>query len=118
MSRLGSKSSDWDVDAAISASAQPGGQHTHPISEVTDLSADLAAKQSASEKGQANGYASLGSDGKVPAEQLPTSSGGLGYALMVGCVNQATTTDAQTIYWGSKNLAHQTTADIHRIYIP
>lgn len=29
-----------------------------------------------SERGQANGYASLGSDGKVPTAQLPASSGG------------------------------------------
>ena len=31
--------------------------------------------QSESEKAQPNGYASLGSDGKVPAEQLPSSGG-------------------------------------------
>jgi hypothetical protein len=31
--------------------------------------------QKESEKGQANGYASLGADGKVPAGQLPASSG-------------------------------------------
>lgn len=42
----------------------------------------------------------------------------VGYALTVECINQATLTDGQTIFWGSKNLAHQTTADIHRIYIP
>lgn len=33
----------------------------------------LAAKQSTSEKAQPNGYASLGSDGKVPSSQLPVS---------------------------------------------
>lgn len=46
------------------------------------------------------------------------SGGGLGYAIQFECPNQATTTDAQTVYWGSKNLAQQTTADMHRIYIP
>lgn len=33
----------------------------------------LSAKQSTSEKGQANGYAPLGSDGKVPSSYIPTS---------------------------------------------
>lgn len=45
-------------------------------------------------------------------------SGGLGYAIQFNCINQATTTDGQTVYWGSKNLAQQTTTTIHRIYIP
>lgn len=42
----------------------------------------------------------------------------IGYTIEFNCINQATTTDSQTVYWGSKNLAQQTTADIHRIYIP
>lgn len=44
--------------------------------------------------------------------------GGFGYAIQFNCINQSTTTDGQTVYWGSKNLAQQTTATIHRIYIP
>lgn len=72
-----------------------GGPHTHPISDVTNLQSSL--------------------DGKAASGHTHTFTG---YALTVECMNQATTTDAQTIYWGSKNLAHQTTADIHRIYIP
>jgi hypothetical protein len=95
-----------------------GGPHTHPQSDITNLTTDLAAKEATANKGVANGYASLGADGKVPSDQLPASSGGLGYALTAECINQATTTDAQTVYWGGKNLAQQTTADIHRIYIP
>jgi hypothetical protein len=95
MSRLGEKGSGWDVDQAIADAAQPGGPHTHPISDVTDLQPAL--------------------DGKAASNHVHTYTG---YALTVECLNQATTTDAQTIYWGSKNLAHQTVADIHRIYIP
>jgi hypothetical protein len=37
----------------------------------------LAEYQTLAEKGVANGYASLGADGKVPAGQLPESGGGL-----------------------------------------
>ena len=44
MTRLGSKGSDWDVDEAISSAAQPGGPHTHPISDVTDLQTALDGK--------------------------------------------------------------------------
>jgi hypothetical protein len=44
-----------------------------PQSAVTNLSTDLGAKQSTSEKGQANGYASLDGGGKVPVAQLPNS---------------------------------------------
>lgn len=43
-----------------------------PQSAVTDLGTDLAAKQATSEKGNANGYASLDGTGKVPSSQLPT----------------------------------------------
>lgn len=51
MGTLGSKMSNWDVDAAY---------------------------QAVSQKGQANGYASLGADGKVPSSELPASQGGGG----------------------------------------
>jgi hypothetical protein len=42
-----------------------------PVSTATQTALD--AKQAASEKGQANGYASLDSGGKVPVAQLPNS---------------------------------------------
>lgn len=42
--------------------------------------------QRESEKGQANGYAGLGADGKVPAAQLPASGGG-GPNVKSGVVN-------------------------------
>ena len=42
-----------------------------PVSTATQTALD--AKQSASAKGQANGYASLDSGGKVPVSQLPNS---------------------------------------------
>lgn len=46
-------------------------QSTIAQSAITGLESDLGAKQSTSEKGQANGYASLDSGGKVPTSQLP-----------------------------------------------
>lgn len=42
-----------------------------PQSAVTNLTSDLSAKESTANKGVANGYASLGADGKVPSGQLP-----------------------------------------------
>ena len=44
MGRLGEKGSNWDVDEAIASGAQPGGPHTHPISDVTDLQTTLDGK--------------------------------------------------------------------------
>jgi len=77
----------------------PPSTHGHTQADVTNLVAELAGKEAAgtaaaavaahaglsdphagyqqeAEKGQANGYASLGADGKVPAAQLPASGGG------------------------------------------
>ena len=45
-----------------------------PVSTATQTA--LNAKQATSEKGVANGYASLGADGKVPSSQLPAASSG------------------------------------------
>lgn len=45
-----------------------------PVSTATQTA--LNAKQETSEKGAANGYASLGADGKVPSAQLPAASSG------------------------------------------
>jgi hypothetical protein len=45
-----------------------------PVSTATQTALD--AKQATSAKGQANGYASLGADGKVPSAQLPAAGGG------------------------------------------
>jgi hypothetical protein len=107
--------------------------HTHAQADITNLTSDLAGKAAASHTHNASdinagtiGTARLGSGTPDATTFLrgdqtwavPAGGAGLGYALTVECMNQATTTDAQTIYWGSKNLAHQTTADIHRIYIP
>lgn len=44
-----------------------------PQSAVTGLTSDLAARELVANKGQANGYASLDSGGKVPVTQLPHS---------------------------------------------
>ncbi|MGS1093118.1 pyocin knob domain-containing protein [Aquamicrobium terrae] len=54
--------------------------HEHVIADIVGLAAALSARQETAAKGQANGYASLGSDGKVPAAQLPsTVFGALSY---------------------------------------
>ena len=54
------------------------GSHNHDERYYTETEMDtaLSGKQSTYEKGQANGYASLDSDGKVPSGQLPATSGG------------------------------------------
>lgn len=52
----------------------PSGAST--IAGITGLQAALNALQPTSEKGQANGYASLDSGGKVPAGQLPAAGTG------------------------------------------
>jgi microcystin-dependent protein len=48
-------------------------EHDHAIVDVTGLQAALDGKQGTSEKGQANGYASLDGAGKVPWAQLPSA---------------------------------------------
>lgn len=47
-----------------------------------------------------------------------SGGGGLGYALNVQAASQATTTDAQTLYWGSMLVAPSATANRWRVYIP
>ncbi|OBQ91418.1 hypothetical protein [Mesorhizobium sp. AA23] len=47
--------------------------HSHVIADTTGLQAALDSKQDGSEKGNANGYASLDATGKVPAAQLPAA---------------------------------------------
>lgn len=55
--------------------------HTHTQSDIAGLSTSLASKVAAAEKGTANGVATLGSDGKVPTNQLPDGLGGGGGAV-------------------------------------
>lgn len=71
-----------------------GGPHSHSQGDITNLATDLAAKQASSEKGQANGYASLGADGKVPSAQLPASSGSSPQFMVPVVVNAITYTNA------------------------
>lgn len=66
--------------AAGSAGEYSRGDHGHgtpadPIPAHVGASDPHTQYQKESEKAVANGYASLGSDGKVPAEQLPAQSG-------------------------------------------
>jgi len=72
------------------ASAQTAGVQWAALAEtdVANLVSDLAAKENAANKGVSSGYASLGSDGKVPAAQLPPASGA-GYTR----VSKTTTRD-------------------------
>lgn len=65
-----------DLDIAnilVSLALKSENGHGHVISDITGLAAALAAKQDADQKGLANGFASLGSDGKVPTSQLPAA---------------------------------------------
>lgn len=72
---------DFEVASLFAALATKAeGVHEHVIADITGLAAALAARQEMDQKGQANGYAGLGSDGKVPAAQLPaTLFGALAY---------------------------------------
>jgi hypothetical protein len=60
--------------------------------------------QLVSEKGQANGYAGLGSDGRVPAAQLPASSGGSAWGGITGTLSDQT--DLQTALNGKAVSGH------------
>lgn len=66
------------------------GNHTgtQPISSIEDLEDELAALQPKSQKGAANGYASLDSNGKVPLSELPDA--------VIGGVRYISTWDADT----------------------
>lgn len=55
-----------------SAPVVPSG--AFPESAVANLVSDLAAKEATANKGNANGYASLDSGGKVPLSQLPATA--------------------------------------------
>lgn len=46
------------------------------ISDISNLGTALSGKIASTEKGVANGVATLGSDGKVPTAQLPEAAGG------------------------------------------
>lgn len=71
------------IPTGTSASTVALGNHTHPGYSTTshthddryytetEMDAALSAKLNSSEKGSNNGVASLGSDGKIPASQLP-----------------------------------------------
>jgi len=72
----------------------PDFSHNHAQGDITNLAADLAAKQAASEKGAANGYAGLDSGGKVPAAQLP--AGGSDPFIFKGALAADAATAANT----------------------
>lgn len=76
VARIISAISGVDLDVAnilssLALKSEDG--HGHVISDVTGLAAAIAAKQDADQKGLANGFASLGADGKVPTSQLPAA---------------------------------------------
>lgn len=65
-----------DVDLAAQVVALAGKAdvaHSHVTTDITGLDAALTARQEISEKGQANGYASLDATGKVPVSLLPAA---------------------------------------------
>lgn len=67
----------------------------HAVAMAAAVDSALANKQNTSEKGQANGYASLGSDGLVPLAQLPAAAtGGVdSVAVNAPLVNNGTPAD-------------------------
>jgi hypothetical protein len=88
-------------------------------------------------KGAASGLAPLDANSKVPTVnlggagadntkylrgdqtwQVPTGGTIVGYVVEAHAASQATTTDSQTVYWGSMLVAPSTTANRWRIYIP
>lgn len=65
-----------DVEIAamlVAIASKADAEHDHVIANITGLAAALAARQELAQKGEANGYASLGADGKVPSAQLPSA---------------------------------------------
>lgn len=88
-------------------------------------------------KGIASGLAPLDANSKVPTVnlggagadntkylrgdqtwQVPPGGSTVGYVVEARAASQATTTDAQTLYWGSMLVAPSATANRWRIYIP
>lgn len=66
--------SNWtQIESWLAAKAPMN--HTHSIANVTGLQIALDARVLNSQKGVANGVATLGSDGKVPSSQLPNIAG-------------------------------------------
>lgn len=57
------------VDTGLGAKANT--THAHAIADVTNLQTSLNSKIAVSEKGSANGVATLGADSKIPQAQLP-----------------------------------------------
>lgn len=57
------------VDTGLGGKANT--THAHAIADVTNLQTALNSKVAASEKGSANGVATLGADSKIPQAQLP-----------------------------------------------
>jgi len=72
----------WIAQSALAAV----GNHNHSMDQVVGLADALNLKQGIDGKGTANGYASLGADGKVPESQLPslTTTATVGTALAGG----------------------------------
>jgi len=71
--------------------------------DITLAAADVAGAEATANKGAANGYASLGADGKVPAGQLPAAGGG-GLPARIPLTEYYQTWTAST---AGANLGHQ-----------
>lgn len=66
------------VNLQTTLDGKSGTGHGHVISDVSGLQAALDAKVASSLLGAANGVATLGSDGKLTASQVPSGGGGGG----------------------------------------
>jgi hypothetical protein len=75
----GTLADQTDLQSALNGKSASGHAHTGTYEPAGAVAAHAAATdphteyQKESEKGTANGYASLGADGKVPSAQLPAS---------------------------------------------
>lgn len=86
----GTLADQTDLQSALDAKA--ASSHTHPQSDVTNLTSDLAAKQATSAKNQASGYAGLDASSKLTGSQQVYGS-----AVNTACQgNDSRLSDART----------------------
>lgn len=99
-----------DLQAAIDAKAPSDHDHGAAYEAAGAVAAHAAANdphpgyQRESEKGQANGYASLGADGKVPTAQLPAGQAGAAWGGITGTLSDQT--DLNTALSGKASTTH------------
>jgi hypothetical protein len=89
--KAASSHSHAQADITGLAAALAAKQDAATAATDAELTAGLAGKQDTSQKGQANGYASLDGTGKVPAAQLPAGQSGFAWEAVVRQAADVTT---------------------------